>query len=309
MVAQVAAPVAVEGTIALALFLGWAVSFGLLWAWRESIAKAIIWAADELDRPSIPTPFGRRHVLGPVASTLRAVDHRVQHGLGVAVLNTERGAVWLLDLVRRQFAWIGQELGGLAYDVAHRFHVVSVIDLPNLWTRTMHAMARDRARVAALAATVAHAVAVDIPQLGREVADVRGYTRRLLRRLRRVERLLAPAAFAAAVAVALGRLGLNWIRCPALNRISRRHGCAPWRLLELLLAPTVTALTLYDMCSLVKLIQRGAILAEPFLEEVVVTGESFLCGGDSNLASAIVAADRSGAQGYASGVVAADLRG
>lgn len=161
-------------------------------------------------------------------------------------------------------------------------HQVATVAIPALWHRSRH---------------------LD-DWIGRTARQTRAHARRLTK----LEGLLGATAFAALVAVALKRLGLNWLRCPALNRIGRKHGCAPWQLLEYLLAPTVAILLLRDMCTLVTMIQRGAKTAEKTLTDAIVTGEGFLCGGETHLASAVVAADRSGSKGYASGVLSADLR-
>lgn len=46
-------------------------------------------------------------------------------------------------------------------------------------------------------------------------------------------------AFVGAVAVALGKLGLNWIRCPSANSFFNKRGCNAWSDLEGLLAAAV----------------------------------------------------------------------
>lgn len=238
----VALPPVVEGGAALILLLTWLVALGLLHAYRATIRRILLAVADELDGVSLSIFGHRKHLFGPISSAIRWADDQVTHALGALAIATERPAVWLFHMVTRQLSAIGDEIGGLAYDVARRFTHTAEVTLPNLRRHVDRRIAAAVAGLAAIAATVHGTVAVDLPHLRREVADVRGYTRRLLRRLRRVERLLAPAAFAAAVAVALGRLGLRVLRCPQFLRAARRTcGMSP-DLLESLLADTLLIL-------------------------------------------------------------------
>lgn len=301
------APAIGEAAVALALFAAFVVAYGLLAVYRSTLGAIVVWLADHLDGVSIPTGVRRVHVFGPLASALRFVDEQIRDGLALAVLETERGAAWIWNVAADQIAWIGREVGGLALDVEHALDRFRTVTLPRSIAAAQAAAAARLAAVRALAVATAGTVARDLPGLRRDVNIWRGYTRRMLRRLRRLERFAAPAAFAAAVAVALSRLGLNWIRCPALNRISRRHGCAPWRFLELLLLPTVSALTLANICQITKYAEAAAVAAEPQLSRLVAVGENFMCGEDGGEPSGIVAADRNDSGLRPTGIVAADL--
>lgn len=304
-----AAPALGETVIAAGLFLAWIVAFGLLWVYRSTLGAIAVGLANRIEDVGIPTGIRRIHPFGPLADGIRWVDGEIDDGLAWAVRNTQRGAAILFQLVTRQLRAIGDTIGGFAYDVSAALHRVDTVTIPN----------------------ATHSVYVRVHG---EIVDWRGYTRRNLRRLdrevvavgaiaaatlgqlgwmrtrvRRIEGLLAPAVFAGLVGKSLNKLGLRWIRCPALNRIERRHGCAPWRLLELLLATTVPALVLGNICQLVKYAEAGAVAVEPSLSKLVATGENFVCGGDTDGPSGIIASDRADSTLRPSGWLAADLVG
>ena len=76
-------------------------------------------------------------------------------------------------------------------------------------------------------------------------------------------------AFVGAVAVALARLGLGWIKCPALGRIGRRFGCGGFDLLEELLAAEIVALAAADLCDFSALVTSAAEGFVPALTALV----------------------------------------
>lgn len=314
MILAAVAPVAPVGgaAVALTLFLAYVTCLGLLWVYRATLSAIVLGVAHAISRLRTPGFLGHKRLFGPVADVLIAADNLVKDGLAFGAIRTEAGATWIFNLVADQLRAIGDEVGGLAYDLTHALDRTVTVTIPHavkqrtapIWRR----IGRTEARLAAVAGTVG----IAIPRLDRQLHEWIGRTakqaRAHARRLSRLEALFGAAAFAGAVAVALNRLGLRWIRCGALQRIGRRHGCAPWQLLELLLAPTVAILAIRDACSLAGIIQRAATEAEPAIRHMVAETENFMCGGTSGYASGIVAADRADSRGVASGVVAADLR-
>jgi hypothetical protein len=303
------APVILETAGAVFVVLAWAVALGLLVVYRDTLGWIVLKVADKIEGVGISTRIGSIHPLDPLADVLRWADGQVRDLLGAAVANTERAAAALFHMVTQQLTALGDMIGGLAYDLSAALHRIDTVAIPRA---ASHMYAR------------AHG----------EIVDWRGYTRRNLRRLdrevaivgalaalslaqltwartrlRRIEGLLAPAVFAGLVGKSLDKLGLRWLRCPSLNRIGRRHGCAPWRLLELLLATTVPALVLGNVCQLVKYAEAGAVAVEPSLSKLVATGENFVCGGDTDGPSGIIASDRADSTLRPSGWLAADLVG
>lgn len=101
--------------------------------------------------------------------------------------------------------------------------------------------------------------------INRDVAGLRARTRELLdsldnlwARVRRIDALLGTAAFAAAVAVALTRLDLQWIRCRNWGRIGRSVCGVPYGLLDALLAGAIDVLVVADLCDLSYLMTAAA---------------------------------------------------
>jgi hypothetical protein len=98
----------------------------------------------------------------------------------------------------------------------------------------------------------------------------------LWQRVRHLDALLSTAAFAAAVAVALGTLDLNWIRCRNWGRIGRGVCGLPAELLDALLLGAIDAFVLTDLCDLSSLMiaaaeeLRPALLAFVDVEEALV---------------------------------------
>lgn len=60
------------------------------------------------------------------------------------------------------------------------------------------------------------------------------------------------AAFSAAVALALAKLGLSWIRCPTANQVFKKRGCNMWTDLDGLLAAAVGVAASLSLVELAK---------------------------------------------------------
>jgi hypothetical protein len=101
-----------------------------------------------------------------------------------------------------------------------------------------------------------------VRSLTHEVASIRGLTRRLLRWLRRHERLLAAGAMTAAVAFALSRLGATWIRCGNWRKAGRAVCGMPPSLLDDLLAGLVAILGTISIVEFAKETQAVTEIAE-----------------------------------------------
>lgn len=76
-------------------------------------------------------------------------------------------------------------------------------------------------------------------------------------------------AFVGAVALALARLGLDWIRCPSAKRVASKRGCGMWDDLDALLGLAVTALTIADLKELVRTAQKVEHAAAETIEAVL----------------------------------------
>lgn len=78
---------------------------------------------------------------------------------------------------------------------------------------------------------------------------------RLRRRLARLDKLTVGTAFAGAVAIALSRLGVGWVRCTNWNRIGRTVCRTPFSSVDGLIALLVAEQAIRDLPSLVRELQ------------------------------------------------------
>jgi hypothetical protein len=242
-----AAPALGETVIAAGLFLAWVVAFGLLWVYRSTLGAIALALADRIEGVSVHTRLGAIHPFGAFADAIRWVDGEIDDGLGWAVQNTHRGAAILFQLARRQLMAIGDQVGGLAYDVSERFHHVTTREIPQVAGIAVKPVRISLDKTRTLVRATAATVAIDIPALHREVADWKGYTRRIARRLRRAEKLLAPAAFATAVVAAFARLGIGVLRCPRFLKAAKKTCSMDPTLLESMLLDTTLILSLLSL--------------------------------------------------------------
>jgi hypothetical protein len=111
------------------------------------------------------------------------------------------------------------------------------------------------ARVRALAHTIEVAIPGDIAGLRRRSRTVEDSLSRAWEKIRANEGRFAGLAFAGAVAVALGRLGVGWIRCTKVGRLGRTACGMDDSLLESLLAGTLLIVGTISIVELAKELQ------------------------------------------------------
>lgn len=238
-----AAPAIGEAAVALALFLAFAIAYGLLWVYRSTLGTIVLWLADELDAIAVPLGFKTVHLFGPVSSLLRSVDRAVDHGLAAAALNTERGAAWLWNQSAHQLAAIGAAVGGLAYDVEQALTHAATVTVPNaIYTAQRHLGARIRqleAKAAAAAAAGTAALHRFEAVIGARVGRIERDAARTAGRLRHLEKALTAAGAAVLVSAALARLGMGWLRCRNVKQLGKRACGMDFDVLDALLAGTL----------------------------------------------------------------------
>lgn len=244
MIAGVApvAPAIGEGVGAVMLLLAWAVAFGLLYVYRSTLGRVVLAVADRIENVGISTRFGSIHPLGPLADALRWVDTQIRDGLGVAVASTQRGATWLFHTLKAQLRDLGEQIGGLAYDVSHALDRTITVVIPRTVGRAERRGARALGKVRTIALATAAAIAHELPQLRHRVAEGERLARRLGRRVKSLERRFAPAAFATLVVAALARLGLSVLRCPKFLKAAKTTCRMDPSLLETMLLDTTLIL-------------------------------------------------------------------
>lgn len=252
------------------------------------------WLADKLTW----IPF----VGGLTVSAVNAAVDFVDYELGIAIAATERAGSRFLNYAVQMLKWTVDQVADLASAVEHRLAVLEASLLPaairhaaqlarsyaaglvrrleHVEQRLQGALTRDiasaRAEAAAIgrqldarAGKLAHAIAVTVPhEIEAAVGAEHEWTRRglhgLERELARVRRLVTPAALLAAVAAALGRLGLGWLRCSRVNDVGKAVCGMDRAILDsLLLGTTLIA----SRQSLVKAAEEMQSLIEPIAAE------------------------------------------
>lgn len=303
-----AAGAGIEAIAGLLAIVACLVCLGLGRAWAATIGWLFTSLAGQLRRVSIHTRLIDWEPFGPVADFLESLDRNVREALNYAALKSEKGAVWLFAQAWHQLRWLGREIGDLADTVAHAFDRTIRVDVPHAvraalapTLRAVHGIDRKLGRLEALEHALAKRLQHGIDRLDRAVTKTLPHAiahvgarvgitarqiRRLARRVARAERHLGVAAMTAAVAIALGRLGLRWIRCPALGRIGRRIGCGGFGVLEEFLAVTFEALLVLDLCRYALAAQRLARLVVPQLGAVLLVKNAVCLGGGASYPTA-----------------------
>jgi hypothetical protein len=136
--------------------------------------------------------------------------------------------------------------------------------------------------VRAIAGTLDDVVTWDIPRLWKRTRAIENSLDRVWHRIRAEKKIVVGTAFAGAVAVALGRMGLGWLRCNSFKNLGKRIGCRGFGLLETLLAATIEVLLIADVCQITKLMIRVAEsrpVREALSGIIAATDELLLCQG------------------------------
>ena len=237
-----AAPVVPEaglGVAAIATALGWLVLACVLWIYRRSLGRLLIYFADRLDA----IKFLRVRPLGPLAAALRYVHKQTDHFLAEGMLACEKATVYLLHAMWSLLVWTAREIADLAVTTEHALGLQRAADIPKLIAQiTAPLKVAVRQAVRATHAAELHAdqlfgrARAGIDKLGRTLTKtITKQVARVGTRVGRLERtiasprwwrkhwasLITPAIAAAIFTTALGRLGLRWLRCSNVKKTGR----------------------------------------------------------------------------------------
>jgi hypothetical protein len=307
--AAVGLALAVAGLLAFTAFL---IATGMGKLYAETLGAFIRWLASRID-VNLHIPHFGGHPFRSLSHGLYAADTQIRNAFAAAALRFESAASWCFTTAGNTIVWMARETADLAHEVWGAVQHTTVAAIPNAIRRAEavtlprlrgidHAVGRIEAQARAQLARLR----VGIDRLGHRLeakigTAVRGVGARVGRLERTVKadaktigRLQAKwraVAFAAAVGVALERLGLRWLRCPALGRAGRKIGCKGFGLLDELLAVSFVPLLLTDACAFVRQLERLAVAIQPALAEFVLGVEGWVCGGPQSLPSGIVAGD------------------
>jgi chemotaxis regulatin CheY-phosphate phosphatase CheZ len=293
-VAPAAVPLA-EVAVGLFAFAAFLACAGLNHVWGATAGWSLRFLADQLDSLEIHVRWiGRVRPLGPIAAAFRWVDHETQRLLGIAALNSQHAATYLFGEAAKQVKWIGREILALSHLQFTGIHTLLHTTLPRLEHRAL-------LRARSIAHGVEHRVTVNIGSLRRELRiGVKGLQRAVIRadhaaaraldwsegafgraektaraqakRLSALERFALSAAFAAAVAVALRRLGMKWLRCSNTKKAAKSLCGMDVNLLESLLLDAtaiVGTISVIEMAKELQSIEGEAVkLMRGFVREL-----------------------------------------
>lgn len=159
-------------------------------------------------------------------------------------------------------------------------------DLPLLrWIREhFKALEHAAANAGSIATTVPRIIYRDysIP-VGRTLRQIRA-------RLRKLEKITAGSLAVGAVALALTRMGVNWIRCNNVKRVGRALCSAPSHVISDLLGLLVDVVIVEDICQVIVLLEQGLSVLEGPLNTFVGVVDGALCHGDYQRPPALGAA-------------------
>jgi hypothetical protein len=254
---------------------------GLRWAWQYTFGALLEALA------SVRINLPGRHDLHPL-SWLRRYNVAVQNDIERRLEKSHRAMGYFFHGAAIILEWTAREVAGLAADTLHFGQSLTHVRLPRL-TRAMIVAAfplpwlarRVAALVAAhaipaarvtnirrglsrrtVAAMIAAAVGViEAPHLPHlrlpgALRDLGKWRTRVNGRLRNLERGLAGVSAVALVGTALGRLGLNWIRCRRVGKVGKAVCGMDSQLLGSLLADATLIIGTISLVELTRGTQR-----------------------------------------------------
>jgi len=240
--------------------------------------------------------LGKLPVIGGwIDATGHQIEQRITNALGAVVVKLEAGIGAAWHWQARIVDWLGREIGRhanllmliaslLAPVGAIRSLVYSIIDARRLIGSLVHRLEGIGHDLVGRIGHVERGIGADVlPRIRSLEREVNGEIVRERLRARAAERTAereitnlwkwtrthtleaGTLAFAGAVAWALSRLGLGWLRCSSLSRLGKRIGCGGFGALEELLFGAVTALAVTDICDFAALAYGVAQDLEPLL--------------------------------------------
>lgn len=241
--------------LAVAAFL---VMLGLQKGWQASLGALFRSLADAIDR--IPTlHVFKLHVgFGAIAAAIRDADASVYNWIGQAVRATESVPASFIRYMADVFSKPAQQVALMAADLLHTLTLLRTVVVPRMiaahvaWiprhlialahrldalalrapVHIVHAVTRVVPHITRV--TIAKAVAVPWPRIGRVERDAA----QLGKRIDRLAHRVAPAALAASIGLVLARTVGGWIKCSRVKKVGRGVCGMDDGLLESLLADT-----------------------------------------------------------------------
>lgn len=254
-----------------------------------AVCLGICFAVDALCRAFFGTVSGAVGWIpwfGSVAERgIHDIEHKVSSFLGGLEAHIDPSMGWYVHLLADRVGALADgtaEAGWVAWLIAQALHVTraTVAQLPSIG-RVVHgstvivkqvrtivknvyhvgkiavaaAPGITVAKLAAVAGTLDHVIEWDIPRLRARTKVLEGDVARAWDWIRSHKTVLGAGAATAAVAWALARLGVSWIRCSNWKRVGKEVCGTPIGDIEGFLAIALGAAAIADMRELVKLAQ------------------------------------------------------
>jgi len=195
--------------------------------------------------------------LGKVLSrSLLDVEHKITSVMGRAAvaLESKIGASWhatarLIDHIGREIEAHAHLIGQLALLLPGASNIASLYRLTRFLVQRARALEREYER--------------------------------LYKWMRSHPWTAVTGAFVGAVAIALARLGLDWIRCPTAKAVFKKRGCNLWRDLDRLLGLVGEVALVTNICQVIPWLEEGfSVVAAPLVSTLTGIGAG-LCGANS----------------------------
>jgi hypothetical protein len=278
------------GALGLTALLGTFLAIAMMKVWKETFGTFLRHLADWIDIPISVPIHGPIHPLRRVSHLIRAADQQVMNAFGWVILHGENAASWCFSRAGEIFWLTVHEFADLAHDLVDAVQRTTVQTIPASIRKAEaatlarlrgidHAIGRLEAQAKAqlkrlqvgidrmghrLESSITHA----IHGVGARVGRLERTAKADAKHLARLDAKWRTRAFAAAVGIALTRLGLNWLHCPALGRAGKKIGCKGFGLLDDLLALSFDAILLSDLCALTTLMTKAAHVAAPVIDHL-----------------------------------------
>jgi len=285
-----AVPAGVLGALGMFALLGTLLAMGMQKVWKDTFGTFLRHLADWIDVAIHIPVHGSIHPLRRVSHLIRAADQQVMNAFGWIIERGETASAWCFATAGHIFWSVVHEMGDLAHDLVDAVQRTTVQTIPASIRKAEaatlarlrgidHAIGRLEAQAKAqlkrlqvgidrmghrLESSITHA----IHGVGARVGRLERTAKADAKHLARLDAKWRTRAFAAAVGIALTRLGLNWLRCPALGRAGKKIGCKGFGLLDDLLALSFDAILLSDLCALTTLMTKAAHVAAPVIDHL-----------------------------------------
>src|SRR5690348_3652733 len=156
-------PVAL-GLVDIGVLLALVVLIGLRFGYSYTLGRVLIMTAALLNTVSIPTPFGRIHLLGFAADALLKADHAIMHALGRGIADTQAAWNAAASYTALVFKSLGEEIASLSHDTAQAVETLTTRDVPSFFRKRLAALSVGLAGVLAAVKAVEH---LHLPHLSR----------------------------------------------------------------------------------------------------------------------------------------------